>query len=319
MVSLDVRRPAAQEQLAVLGTQAGVDTLPIVPLQTPRMITDRAMESARLEGYDVVILDTAGRLAIDDELMAEVENIAGAAKPAETLLVADAMTGQDAVNVAQAFHKRLGLTGIVLSRVDGDARGGAALSMKSVTGCPIKLLGTGEKLDQLEAFHPERIASRILGMGDMVGLVEKAQETIDEAEAERLAEKIRKGKFDLDDLASQLNQMRKMGGMSGIMSMLPGVAKVKNQLANANLDDGMLGRQQAILSSMTPTERRRPELIKASRKRRIAAGSGTTVQEVNRPMKQFQEMSRMMKRVSKMGQKGLMRGGLMPPGLMPPR
>ena len=319
LASLDVRRPAAQEQLAVLGTQAGVDTLPIVPLQTPRMITDRAMESARLEGYDVVILDTAGRLAIDDELMAEVENIAAAAKPAETLLVADAMTGQDAVNVAQAFHKRLGLTGIVLSRVDGDARGGAALSMKSVTGCPIKLLGTGEKLDQLEAFHPERIASRILDMGDVIGLVEKAQETIDEAEAQRLAEKIRKGKFDLDDLAGQLNQMRKMGGMSGIMGMLPGVAKVKNQLANANVDDGMLGRQQAILSSMTPTERRRPELIKASRKRRIAAGSGTTVQEVNRLMKQFQEMSRMMKRVSKMGQKGLMRGGMMPPGLMPPR
>ena len=319
LASLDIRRPAAQEQLAVLGAQAGVDTLPIVPLQTPRMITDRALKTARLEGYDVVILDTAGRLAIDEELMTEVKDVSDAAKPAETLLVADAMTGQDAVNVAQAFHERLRLTGIVLSRIDGDARGGAALSMKSVTGCPIKLLGTGEKLDQLEAFHPERIASRILGMGDVIGLVEKAQETIEEDEAQRLAEKIQKGKFDLDDLAGQLRQMRKMGGMKGIMGMLPGVAKVKNQLAGANVDDGMLARQEAIILSMTPTERRRPEIIKASRKRRIATGSGTTVQEVNRVMKQFQEMSRMIKRVNKMGQKGMMRGGLMPPGLMPPR
>ncbi len=319
LASLDIRRPAAQEQLAVLGAQAGVDTLPIVPLQTPRMITDRALETARLEGYDVVILDTAGRLAVDEDLMAEVKNVSDAAKPAETLLVADAMTGQDAVNVAQAFHERLRLTGIVLSRVDGDARGGAALSMKSVTGCPIKLLGTGEKLDQIEAFHPERIASRILDMGDVVGLVEKAQETIEEDEAKRLADKIQKGKFDLDDLVGQLRQMRKMGGMSGIMGMLPGVAKAKSQLANANVDDGMLSRQEAIILSMTPTERRRPEIIKASRKRRIASGSGTTVQEVNRLMKQFQEMSRMMKRVTKMGQKGLMRGGMMPPGMMPPR
>jgi len=318
LASLDIRRPAAQEQLAVLGAQAGVESLPIVPLQTPRMITDRALETARLEGYDVVILDTAGRMAIDEELMAEVKDVSDAAKPAETLLVADAMTGQDAVNVAQAFHERLRLTGIVLSRVDGDARGGAALSMKSVTGCPIKLLGTGEKLDQLEAFHPERIASRILGMGDVVGLVEKAQETIEEDEAKRLAEKIQKGKFDLDDLVGQLRQMRKMGGMSGIMSMLPGVAKVKNQLATANVDDGMLARQEAIILSMTPTERRLPEIIKASRKRRIATGSGTTVQDVNRVMKQFQEMSRMIKRVNKMGQKGMKRGGLMPPGLMPP-
>ncbi len=322
LASLDIRRPAAQEQLAVLGAQAGVDTLPIVPLQTPRMITDRALKTARLEGYDVVILDTAGRLAVDDALMAEVKDISDAAKPAETLLVADAMTGQDAVIVAQAFHDRLRLTGIVLSRVDGDARGGAALSMRSVTGCPIKLLGTGEKLDQLEAFHPERIASRILDMGDVVGLVEKAQETIEEDEAQRLADKIQKGKFDLADLAGQLRQMRKMGGMSGIMGMLPGVAKAKKQLASANLDDGMLVRQEAIIGSMTAVERTRPEIIKASRKRRIAAGSGTTVQEVNKLMKQFQEMSRMMKRLNKMGQKGLMRGGmggLMPPGLMPPR
>ena len=318
LASLDIRRPAAQEQLAVLGAQAGINSLPIVPLQTPRMITDRALETARLEGYDVVILDTAGRLAIDEELMAEAKDVSEAARPAETLLVADAMTGQDAVNVAQAFHERLRLTGIVLSRIDGDARGGAALSMKSVTGCPIKLLGTGEKLDQLEAFHPERIASRILGMGDVVGLVEKAQETIEEDEAQRLAEKIQKGKFDLDDLVGQLRQMRKMGGMSGIMGMLPGVAKTKKQLADANVDEGLLARQEAIIMSMTPTERRRPEIIKASRKRRIANGSGTTVQDVNRVMKQFQEMSRMIKRVNKMGQKGMMRGGMMPPGMMPP-
>ena len=252
--------------------------------------------------------------------MAEAEGVAEVAKPQETLLVADAMTGQDAVNVAQAFHERLGLSGIVLTRVDGDARGGAALSMRSVTGCPIKLLGTGEKLDALEAFHPDRIASRILGMGDVVGLVEKAQETIDEDEAEKLAARIQKGKFDMDDLASQFRQLRKMGGMGSVMGMLPGIAKVKNQMAQANLDDGAIGRQEAIIMSMTPSERRRPEIIKASRKRRIAVGSGTTVQDVNKLMKQFQEMTRMMKRMNKMGKKGLMRGGLPGmPGMMPPR
>ena len=317
MASLDIRRPAAQEQLAVLGRQGGIDTLPIVPLQTPRMIAERALDTARHAGYDVVVLDTAGRLAIDDRLMAEVADIADAAGPKETLLVADAMTGQDAVATASSFHDRVGLTGIVLTRVDGDARGGAALSMRAVTGCPIKLLGTGEKLDALEAFHPDRIASRILGMGDVVSLVEKAQETIEEEEAARLAEKIQKGRFDLDDLARQLRQIRRMGGMGGIMGMLPGVAKVKTQLARARVDEKALGRQEAIIGSMTPGERRRPELIKASRKRRIAAGSGTTVQDVNRLMKQFQEMSRMMKKVNKLGEKGLMRGGL--GQIMPPR
>ena len=317
MASLDIRRPAAQEQLAVLGRQGGIDTLPIVPLQTPRMIAERALDTARRAGYDVVVLDTAGRLAIDDRLMAEVADIADAAGPKETLLVADAMTGQDAVATASSFHDRVGLTGIVLTRVDGDARGGAALSMRAVTGCPIKLLGTGEKLDALEAFHPDRIASRILGMGDVVSLVEKAQETIEEEEAARLAEKIQKGRFDLDDLARQLRQIRRMGGMGGIMGMLPGVAKVKTQLARARVDEKALGRQEAIIGSMTPGERRRPELIKASRKRRIAAGSGTTVQDVNRLMKQFQEMSRMMKKVNKLGEKGLMRGGL--GQIMPPR
>ena len=317
LASLDVRRPAAQEQLAVLGAQAGIDTLAIIPLQTPKMICDRAMERARLEGYDAVILDTAGRLAIDEELMAEAASVAAAANPKEILLVADAMTGQDAVNVAKAFHERLKLSGIVLTRVDGDARGGAALSMKSVTGCPIKLLGTGETLEALEAFHPDRIASRILGMGDVVSLVEKAQETIEEEEAERLTARIQKGQFDMDDMGSQFRQLRKMGGMKGVMGMLPGVAKVKNQIAEANIDDGALARQEAIILSMTPGERRRPELIKASRKRRIATGSGTSVQDVNRLMKQFLEMTRMMKRMNKMGKKGLMRGGL--PGLMPPR
>lgn len=310
MASLDVRRPAAQEQLAVLGQQAGVDTLPIVPLQTPVMIANRAMETARLQGYDVVILDTAGRLHVDDDLMKEARAIHDAANPAETLLVADAMTGQDAVNVAQSFHEKLALTGIVLTRIDGDSRGGAALSMRAITGCPIKLLGVGEKLDALEAFHPDRIASRILGMGDVVSLVEKAQETIEQDEAEKLAAKIQKGRFDFDDFLSQIRQVRKMGGLSGMMGMLPGVGKVKNQMAAANVDDSMLSRQEAIIFSMTPDERRRPELIKASRKRRIAAGSGTTVQEVNKLMKQHQEMGRMMKRMSKMGKKGMMRGGM---------
>ena len=315
MASLDVRRPAAQEQLKVLGEQAGVDTLPIIPLQTPVMIAKRAMETARLEGYDVVLLDTAGRLHVDDELMKEAEAVHGAAKPVETLLVADAMTGQDAVNVAESFHARLALTGIVLTRVDGDSRGGAALSMRAVTGCPIKLLGVGEKLDALEAFHPERIASRILGMGDVVSLVEKAQETIEEEEAEKLAAKLEKGRLDFDDFAAQLRQVRKMGGLSGVMGMLPGVGKVKEQMAAANVDDSIIKRQEAIISSMTPSERKRPEIIKASRKRRIAAGSGTSVQDVNKLMKQFQEMTRMMKRVRKMGKKGMMRGGMQ--NLMP--
>ena len=317
MASLDVRRPAAQEQLAVLGTQAGVATLPVIPLQTPRMIADRAMETARKEGYDVVLLDTAGRLAIDDALMDEAASISDAASPKETLLVADAMTGQDAVATATAFHERLGLTGIILTRIDGDSRGGAALSMRAVTGCPIKLLGTGEGLDALEAFHPDRIASRILGMGDVVSLVEKAQETIAEDEAEKLARKMQKGRFDFDDLAKQLRQIRMMGGLGGITQLLPGVGRMQKQLANANVDEAVLVRQEAIISSMTPAERLRPEIIKASRKRRIAAGSGVTVQDVNRLMKQFQEMNRMMKKMNKLGKKGLMRGGM--PPMMPPR
>ena len=316
MASLDVRRPAAQQQLAVLGEQAKVDTLPIIPLQTPRMIADRAMDAAKREGYDVVVLDTAGRLHVDDDLMVEVSEVRDSARPAEVLLVADAMTGQDAVNVAQSFNEKLELTGIVLTRVDGDARGGAALSMKSVTGTPIRLLGTGEKLEALEAFHPDRIASRILGMGDVVSLVEKANELVEQDEAERLMKKIGSGHFDLDDFASQLRQLRKMGGLTGVMGMLPGVKKAQAQMAAANVDDKMVVRQEAIIGSMTVGERKKPDLIKASRKRRIAAGSGTTVQDVNRLLKQYQEMTRMMKKMKKMGNKGLMRSGM--PGMISP-
>jgi len=311
MASLDVRRPAAQEQLKILGIQANVRTLDIVTGEPPVAIAKRAVRTAALEGYDVVMLDTAGRLAIDEDLMDEAAAVRDAAKPHETLLVADAMTGQDAVNVARAFHEKIGLTGIVLTRVDGDARGGAALSMRAVTGCPIKLMGVGEKLDALEDFHPDRVASRILGMGDVVSLVEKAAATIEEAEAEKLAQKFQKGQFDLDDLGQQLKQMLKMGGLSGMMDLLPGMSKVQqDQIKKAKIDDGAIKRQLAILSSMTPVERRKPELIKASRKQRIANGSGTHVQDVNKLLKQHQEAARMMKRVRKMGKKGLLRGGL---------
>jgi len=311
MASLDVRRPAAQEQLKVLGLQAGLRTLDIVPGEPPVAIAKRALQTGALEGFDVVLLDTAGRLAVDAEMMAEAAAVRDAAKPHETLLVADAMTGQDAVTVAASFRDKVGLTGIVLTRVDGDARGGAALSMRAVTGCPIKLLGVGEKLEALEDFHPDRIASRILGMGDVVSLVEKAAESLDQEEAEKLAKKLERGKFDLDDLGMQFKQMQKMGGISDMLNMLPGMSKVQQaKLEKANIDDRMIKRQLAILSSMTPTERRRPEIIKASRKRRIATGSGTTVQEVNKLMKQHKEASRMVKRVKKMSKKGLMRGGL---------
>ena len=315
MASLDVRRPAAQEQLAVLGRDNGIATLPIVPLETPEGITRRALDTARREGFDVVILDTAGRSHVDDEMMAEVARLRDLAEPTETLLVADALTGQDAVKLAESFHRRLGVTGIVLTRVDGDARGGAALSIKAVTGCPIKLLGVGEKIDALEDFHPDRIASRILGMGDMVTLVEKATETIEAEEAEKLAARLQKGQFDFDDFVQQLRQIRKMGGMTGVMAMLPGVAKVKNQLAAGATDDRALARQEAIIMSMTGAERRNPKLFNGSRRRRIAAGSGTTVQEVNRVLKQHQQMSRMMKKMSKLGKKGLLRHGVA--GLMP--
>ena len=310
LASLDVHRPAAQLQLQQLANRAEVACLEIVPGQTPLQIAERAMARARGELFDVVILDTAGRLSIDEALMAEVAAVKAAVKPHETLLVVDAMTGQDAVQTARAFNEQVGVTGIVMTRVDGDARGGAALSMRAVTGAPIKLLGAGEKLDALEEFHPDRIAGRILGMGDIVSLVEKAAETLDQAEAEKLAARMQKGQFSLDDYASQLKQIGKMGGMGGLMGMLPGVSKIKAQLADANLDTTILKKQAAIIGSMTAKERRAPEIIKASRKKRIAAGSGSSVQEVNRLLKQFEDMRDVMKRMNKMGQKGMMRGGL---------
>jgi signal recognition particle subunit SRP54 len=317
LASLDVYRPAAQRQLEILAEQAGVGSLPIVAGEMPVAIAKRAMDMGRREGYDAVILDTAGRLHIDQELMAEVAAVRDAVNPHETLLVVDSMTGQDAVTLAREFNEKVGVTGIVLTRVDGDARGGAALSMRAVTGRPIKFLGMGEKLEALEVFHPDRLAGRILGMGDVVSLVEKAMATVDQDEAEKLAKRIQKGKFDLEDMLSQFRQVEKMGDLKGIISMLPGLGKMTDQLKNANVDGKMLGRQKAIILSMTKAERRNPDLIKASRKRRIAAGAGVEVQDVNKILKQYQQMADVMKKMSKLGTKGLARhglGGLMPPG-----
>ena len=315
LASLDVQRPAAQEQLAVLGRQIGITSLPVVPGENPVAITRRALETARMQGYDVVIYDTAGRLHINEELMLEVAAVSDVARPHQSLLVADAMTGQDAVNLAKAFSERASITGIVLTRVDGDARGGAALSMRQITGKPIVFIGTGERIGALEPFHPERIAGRILGMGDVVSLVEKAAETVDRDEAEKLAAKMAKGNFDLDDLAGQLRQIRRMGGMGGMLSMLPGIGKLKKQLGDANIDESIIKRQEAIISSMTKNERRNPKLLNGSRRRRIAGGSGTSVQEINRLLKQYQDMADMMKKMKKLGPKGLARHGLA--GLMP--
>ena len=295
MASLDTRRPAAMEQLAVLGQQVSVPTLPIVEGQTPVQIAGRAIEAARLGGYDAVLLDTAGRITLDEEMMNEAAEVRRAAAPHEVLLVADALTGQDAVNLARSFDERVGLTGIVLTRVDGDGRGGAALSMRAVTGKPIKLIGTGERMDALEDFDPARITSRILGMGDIVTLVEKAASAIDREQAMRTAERMRKGQFDLNDMREQLIGMTKMGGLGGLMSMLPGIGKIKNQLAERNLDDGVLKRQMAIIDSMTPAERKHPDVLKASRKKRVAAGSGTKVEEINKLLKMHRTMADMMK------------------------
>jgi signal recognition particle subunit SRP54 len=308
MASLDVRRPAAMEQLAVLGRDAQIDTLPVVEGQTPAQIAKRALEAGRLGGYDVVLLDTAGRTTLDDEMMNEAAEVKRIASPHEVLLVADALTGQDAVNLARAFDQRVGLTGIVLTRVDGDGRGGAALSMRAVTGKPIKLIGTGEKLDALEDFDPARIASRILGMGDIVSLVEKAAANIDAEKAMRAAEKMRKGQFDLADLRDQLSQMQKMGGIGGLMGMLPGIAKMKNQIANAGLDESVLKRQMAIIDSMTPQERRNPDILKASRKKRIAAGAGSSPEAINKLLKMHRGMADMMKAMGS-GKRGAL-GGL---------
>ncbi|MFZ0693996.1 MAG: signal recognition particle protein [Alphaproteobacteria bacterium] len=316
MASLDTRRPAAQEQLAVLGKQTGVATLPIVAGEDAVTIAKRAIESGKLEGFDIVLLDTAGRLHIDDELMDEAAQIEAAVHPAETLLVADSLTGQDAVNVAAQFAAKLKLTGIVLTRADGDARGGAALSMRAVTNCPIKFIGVGEKMDALEVFNPERIAGRILGMGDIVGLVERAAETVDREKAERIAKKAAKRGLDLEDYAGQLAELTKMGGISALIGMLPGVNKLQSKLDQAGIDNSIIKRQRAIISSMTPAERRDVKLLNASRKRRIAAGSGTRVEDVNRLLKQFLDMNRAMKQMGKLGPKAFMRHGF--PGF-PPR
>ena len=295
MASLDVRRPAAMEQLAVLGRDVGIDTLPVVEGQQPLQIAKRTLEAGRLGGYDVILLDTAGRTTLDEEMMNEAAVVKRAAQPHEVLLVADALTGQDAVNLAHSFDQRVGLTGIVLTRVDGDGRGGAALSMRAVTNKPIKLIGTGEKLDALEEFDAARIAGRILGMGDIVALVEKAAANIDAEKAMRAAEKLRKGKFDLADMREQLVQMQAMGGIGGLVGMMPGIAKMKNQIANAGLDDKILKRQIAIIDSMTPQERRNPDILKASRKKRVAAGSGTTPEHINKLLKMHRGMADMMK------------------------
>ncbi|RTL54072.1 MAG: signal recognition particle protein [Bradyrhizobiaceae bacterium] len=307
MASLDVYRPAAQEQLAILGRDLGVETLPIVAGQQPVQIAQRAIQAGKLGGYDVVLLDTAGRTTLDEEMMREAAAVKAAASPHEVLLVADSLTGQDAVNLARSFNERVGLTGIALTRVDGDGRGGAALSMRAVTGKPIKLIGTGEKTDALEDFHPSRIAGRILGMGDIVSLVEKAAANIDAEKAARAAEKIRKGKFDLADMREQLAQMQNMGGLGGLMGMLPGVAKMKNQLAAANLDDRVLKRQMAVIDSMTREERKNPDILKASRKKRIAAGAGLKVEEVNKLLKMHRNMADMMKAMGQ-GKRGPMAG-----------
>ncbi|MBD59832.1 MAG: signal recognition particle protein [Citromicrobium sp.] len=306
MASLDVQRPAAQEQLAVLGEQAQVDTLPIIQGQQPVEIAKRALESARLRNVDVVLLDTAGRLHVDEALMAEMKAVASVATPTEVLLVVDSLTGQDAVNVAQSFSDEVPLTGVVLTRMDGDARGGAALSMRAVTGKPIKFAGVGEKLDALEAFHPRRVAERILGMGDVVSLVEKAAETIKQDEAEALAKRMAKGQFDLNDLRMQLNQMQQMGGLGMLAGMLPGMKKAKQAMQASGMDDKVLVHMDAIIGSMTAKERANPALLNAKRKKRVAAGSGTQVQDVNKVLKMHQEMSRAMKQIKKMGgMKGL--------------
>lgn len=336
LASLDVRRPAAMEQLAILAGQAGetVSSLPIIPGQLPADIARRAMQAAKIGGYDVLILDTAGRTSIDEQMMAEAAEIATIASPSEVLLVADALTGQDAVETARRFHERLPLTGLVLTRMDGDGRGGAALSMRAVTGLPIKFLGVGEKLDGLDAFDAKRVAGRILGQGDIVSLVEKAAEQFDAEKAERMAAKLKKGEFDLEDLAEQLRQMQRMGGIGGIMGMMPGVRKAKEAMASANVDDRILKRQEAIIYSMTREERRKPAILNASRRKRIAAGAGVEVSDVNKLLKMHLQMATMMKKMrTKGGMKNLlgmaqqagisqsdlakMGSGALPPGGLP--
>lgn len=317
LASLDVTRPAAREQLRMLAEQAEVGVLPEADRESPPQIAKRALQAAKLQAYDVLILDTAGRISIDEGLMAELRDIKKLTNPHEVLLVADAMTGQDAVNTAQAFHDAVGVTGIALTRLDGDARGGAALSMRHITGCPIKLVGVGEKQDALEDFDPARMAGRILDMGDIVALVEKAAETIEAEDAERIARRMAKGQFDLNDFLTQIRQLQKMGGLGGLMGMLPGLGKMQKQIAAAGVDDSMIKRQEAIILSMTKKERVSVGLLNASRRKRIAAGSGTSVQDVNRLVKQYQDMAKMMKKLGgKSGaaaMKAMMGGGM--PGM----
>ncbi len=309
LASLDVYRPAAQEQLAQLGAQIGVDVLPIIVGEKTKAIASRAMTEGRKGGYDVVVLDTAGRLHVDLDMMGEVTEIRALVQPKETLLVVDALAGQDAVNIAREFNEKIGITGIVLTRVDGDSRGGAALSMRAVTGRPIKFLGVGEKVDALEPFHPDRLAGRILGMGDVVSLVETAAEKMDKDEAERVAKRMMDGRFDLNDLLSQLRQMQKMGDLKGLLGLIPGMGKFKAQIDAAKIDDKIFKRQEAIILSMTPRERRNPDIIKAARKKRIAAGCGLSVQDVNKLLKQYEQIADVMKKMKKMGKRGLF-GGL---------
>ncbi|MEM0943366.1 MAG: signal recognition particle protein [Pseudomonadota bacterium] len=319
MASLDTRRPAAMEQLAILGKQVGVETLPIMAGQNAVGIAKRAKQQASLGGYDVVMLDTAGRLHVDDDLMDEALAVRDQAAPNETLLVVDGLTGQDAVNVAEQFDGRIGISGVVLTRMDGDGRGGAALSMRAVTGKPIKFVGLGEKMDALEEFHAERVAGRILGMGDIVSLVEKAQATIEAEQAERMMKRFQKGRFDMNDLKMQMEQMQNMGGMQGLMGMLPGMGKIAKQVEEAGFDDRVLKRQMAIIDSMTKEERKKPDLMKASRKERVAKGSGNSVTDVNRLLKMHRQMADMMKKLGKSGKRGMMgmmqnmMGGKMPP------
>ncbi len=320
MASLDIYRPAAMQQLAILGTQIGVDTLPIVVGQKPVDIAKRAKQQATLGGYDVYMLDTAGRLHIDETLMTEVEQVSAAVNPRETLLVVDGLTGQVAVEVAQEFDDKIGISGVVLTRMDGDGRGGAALSMRAVTGKPIRFVGVGEKMDALETFEPERIAGRILGMGDIVALVEKAQQTIEAEQAERMMRRFQKGQFNMNDLKSQLEQMQKMGGMESVMGMLPGMGKMAKQVQDAGFDDTVITRQIALIQSMTKRERANPQLLQASRKKRIAKGAGQDVSDLNKLLKMQRQMGDMMKKMGKMGKGGMLKQamkGMMGKGGMP--
>ncbi|EPL3992085.1 signal recognition particle protein [Providencia stuartii] len=316
VVSADVYRPAAIKQLETLAETVGIDFFPSDVKEKPAAIVQKALKHAQLQFYDVLLVDTAGRLHVDEAMMEEIQEVHRIIKPVETLFVVDAMTGQDAANTAKAFNEALPLTGVVLTKVDGDARGGAALSIRAITGKPIKFLGGGEKTDALEPFHPERVASRILGMGDVLSLIEEIEHKVDRDQAEKLAKKLKTGDgFDLNDFLSQLKQMRNMGGMASMMSKIPGMSQVPDAV-KSQMDDKITIRMEAIINSMTRKEREKPEIIKGSRKRRIAAGSGTTVQDVNRLLKQFDDMQRMMKKMKKGGLAKMMRGmkGMMPPG-----